>query len=86
VTHLEFPGGPVAIDTTRVWSQLQDWLDLDTSRRASVYRDSLGYCCRLTWDAESKRDPGGSCARSNLGIGDAVANALQTEQFRAVAS
>jgi len=72
---LQFPGGIVRIDPEQVWSALQAWLLVDTSRRCSVYHDSQGYCCRLTWDANGA--DGGTSARSRLGIADAVANALQ---------
>ena len=77
ITSLDFLGGTVAIDPESVWQHLQRWLDVDTSRRCGVHRDSLGYCCRLTWDTTSKTDSGGVSARSKLGIADAVANALQ---------
>lgn len=74
---LMFPGGLARIDSEHVWTVLQRWLLADGSRRCSVYHDSLGYCCRLTWDNVSKVDSGGTSARSGLGIGDAVGNALQ---------
>lgn len=78
MTHdLHFPGGVARIDPEHVWQVLQRWLDADGTRRCSVYHDSLGYCCRLTWDTASKADHGGTSARSGLGIADAVANALQ---------
>lgn len=80
----DFPGGPVAIDPECVWRQLQAWLDEEPTRRSSVYRDALGYCCRLTWDGQSKSDAGGNCARSRLGIADAVANALQAHEYTEV--
>ncbi len=80
MTTLHFAGGPVTLDPNRVWLELQKWLDQDTSRRSSLGHDSQGYCCRLTWDGADKRDPGGCSARSQLGIADAVANALQAAQ------
>lgn len=83
MTALQFPGGVAVVDTERVWRELQRWLEQDGSRRCSVYRDSQGYCCRLTWDNATKADSGGCSARSGLGIADAVANALQAAEMAA---
>jgi hypothetical protein len=77
----DFPGGPVTIDTERVWRALREWLEADHTRLCSVRADKLGYVCRLTWDYTDEqlgRVVSGACAaRSRLGLADAVANALQ---------
>lgn len=77
----DFPCGPVTVDNDRVWQALQHWLAADQTRLCAVRSDAQGYTCRLTWDYEDAElgrvVSGATAARSLLGIGDAVANALQ---------
>lgn len=80
MTALLFPGGIAIVDPEHIWRELQRWLEASASRRCNIFCDSLGYGCRLTRDSTGQDDPGFCLARSQLGLADAVANALQAAQ------
>jgi hypothetical protein len=73
MTELMFPAGIVRVDEGHVWSELGKYVR-DNDGEVAFWRAGNGFTARL-WSSKLEREYMG---HSELGMADAVAQALQT--------
>lgn len=84
MTDLVFPGGVVRIDESQVWKSMMEWLKRTPTRHVSKMSDVAGECYVELRESLPSSDYECWTGYSRLGLGDALAQALQKAHSRPV--